>query len=96
MDTGIPVSLTGWTIIAFLILSLIGMVVGLWKALSSGRLCTGRELREKNSRIHLLETMVKTRDHQLSLVLTEAMTTISPVLKAMRAAVEADGEGNRP
>jgi hypothetical protein len=51
---------------------------------------TGRELREKNQRIQALEATLRTRDHQLSLVLTETMTTISPVLKAMRAAVESE------
>lgn len=59
-------------------------------ALSKGKLCTGRELREKDKRIDALEAMVRTRDHQLTLVLTEAMTTINPVLRAMRTAVESD------
>ena len=68
------------------------LLVGLYWMLATGRLCTGRELREKNARIAALEDSLRTRDHQLSLVLTESMTTISPVLKAMRAAVEADEE----
>lgn len=68
------------------------LLVGLYWMLATGRLCTGRELREKNARITALEDSLRTRDHQLSLVLTESMTTISPVLKAMRAAVEADEE----
>ena len=85
------VTLSG--VVALLLFLLASMVYGLWKALSSGGLCTGRELREKNQRIAYLEAALRTRDHQLSLVLTEAMTTINPVLKAMRSAVDADGEG---
>lgn len=65
------------------------LVLTFWM-LTTGKLCTGRELREKNQRIAALESTLKTRDHQLSLVLTESMTTISPVLKAMRAAAEAE------
>lgn len=60
--------------------------------LVTGRLCTGRELREKNQRIAALEATLRTRDRQLELVLTEAMTTISPVLKALREAKNADEE----
>lgn len=66
------------------------LVIGLFWMLATGRLCTGRELREKNARIAALEGTLRTRDQQLSLVLNEAMTTISPVLKAMRAAVDAE------
>lgn len=68
----------------------IGLTCVLFWMLATGKLCTGRELREKNARIELLEATVKVRDHQLTLVLNEAMTTISPVLKAMRAAVDAE------
>lgn len=73
-------------------LGVIGLTCVLFWMLATGRLCTGRELREKNARIEVLETTLRVRDHQLSLVLSEAMTTISPVLKAMRAAVDADEE----
>lgn len=80
-------------VISILILTLVGMVYGLWKALQTGNLCTGRELREKDARINAQSATIKTLEHQLSLVLTEAMTTISPVLRAMRAAANADDEG---
>ena len=71
-------------------LGVVGLTCGLFWMLATGRLATGRELREKNQRIQALEATLRTRDHQLSLVLTETMTTISPVLKAMRAAVESE------
>lgn len=71
---------------------IVGLLAFTFWLLATGRLCTGRELREKNQRITALESTLRTRDHQLSLVLTEAMTTISPVLKAMRAAVDAEPE----
>lgn len=69
----------------------VGTVLLVFWGLMTGRICTGRELREKNKRIDALEETLRTRDHQLSLVLTEAMTVISPVLKVMRAAKEAEG-----
>jgi hypothetical protein len=72
----------------------IGLTCGLFWMLATGRLAVGRELREKNERIVALEATLKVRDHQLSLVLSEAMTTISPVLKAMRAAIDADEEAS--
>lgn len=67
-----------------------GLLVLTFWMLSTGRLCTGRELREKNARIDALEGALKNRDHQLALVLTEAMTTINPVLRAMRDAAAAE------
>lgn len=73
-------------------LGVIGLTCVLFWMLATGRLCTGRELREKDTRIERLEATLKIRDHQLSLVLNEAMTTISPVLRAMRSAVDADEE----
>lgn len=82
-------------VISFLLVLLASMVYGLWKALSSGALATSRELAEKDKRIALQDRMLSNRDHQLSLILTEAMTTISPVLKAMRAAADSDEESDR-
>lgn len=79
-------------VIGLLVVALISMVYGLWKALQTGNLGVGRELREKEARIGRLEKMVETRDHQLSTVLNETMTTLNPVLKAMRMAVDADNE----
>lgn len=72
---------------------IVGLLGLTYLMLARGNLCTGRELREKNARIDKLEDSLKTRDHQLSLVLTEAMTTISPVLRAMRAAADAEDSG---
>lgn len=67
-----------------------GLLVFTFWMLATGRLCTGRELAEKNKRIAALEGSLKERDYQLSLVLTETMTTINPVLKAMRDAADAE------
>lgn len=77
-------------------IGVVGVVLVVFWGLMVGRLCTGRELHEKNQRIDALEATLRTRDHQLSLVLTEAMTTISPVLKALRAAREAEDQGGDP
>lgn len=68
----------------------VGIVFLVFWGLMTGRICTGRELQEKNRRIDALEQTLKTRDHQLSLVLTESMETLSPVLKAMRNAVDSE------
>lgn len=67
----------------------VGVVLVVFWGLMTGRICTGRELREKNKRIDLLEQTLQTRDEQLGLVLGETMTVISPVLKAMRGAAAA-------
>ena len=66
----------------------VGLFVGLFWMLATGRLCTARELREKNQRIEALETMVSTRDQQISLMLSEALPTVSTVLAALHNAAE--------
>lgn len=88
----IPWGVSNGSIVTLLLLVLVSMVYGLWKALQSGNLCTGRELREKDARITAQAATIKTLEHQLSLVLTEAMTTLNPVLRALRDAAEADEE----
>lgn len=78
-------------------LGVVGLTCVLFWMLATGRLATGRELREKNATIERLEETVRVQRHQLTLVLNEAMTTISPVLRAMRAAVDADDDpGGEP
>lgn len=69
-----------------------GLLVVLFLMLATGRLATRSEIREKNERIRLLEKRLDARDRQLSIVLTESMTVVSPVLRAMRDAVQADPE----
>lgn len=69
-----------------------GLLVVLFYMIATGKLATPRELREKNQRIKTQDATIKTLQNQLSLVLTESMTTLSPVLKAMRAAAEAVGD----
>lgn len=69
-----------------------GLLVILFLLLATGRLATWPEIREKNRRIELLEKQVETKDRQLSIVLTESMTVVSPVLRAMRDAVQAESE----
>jgi len=69
-----------------------GLLVILFVMLATGRLATSREIHEKNRRIEILEAMVKTKDHQLTIILTEAMTVLSPTLRALRGAAEADDD----
>ena len=69
-----------------------GLVVLLFLMLATGRLATSREIREKDRRIDVLENRLNTRDRQLTIILTESMTVISPVLRAMRDAVQAEPE----
>lgn len=83
------------SVISLLLLILASMVYGLWKALQSGAICTSREIREKDARIDAQARTITTLEHQLTLVLTEAMTTLSPVLRAMRAAAEAEELNDR-
>ena len=81
-------------VISLLLVLLSSMVYGLWKALQTGNLATGRELREKDARIAAQAKTIDRLEHQLNLVLTEAMTTINPVLRALRAAHDAqESEG---
>lgn len=68
----------------------VGVAVGytglLFWMLSTGRLAVGRELREKDARIVALEAMVTTRDQQITLMLSEALPTVSTVLSALHQA----------
>lgn len=73
-------------VIGLLLVLLASMVYGLWKALSNGTLCTGRELREKNDRIGALEKMVDVRDAQLSLVLKETLPPVASLMGALHRA----------
>ena len=68
-----------------------GLLVLLFWMLATGRLCTGRELREKNDRIAVLEKMIETRDAQHSLMLTETMPAVTNVLTALHEAAEEAG-----
>jgi hypothetical protein len=71
----------------------VGVAIGytglLFWMLATGRLCTGRELRDKNGRVQALEKMVTTRDEQINLMLRETLPTVSSVLSALH---EAAGE----
>jgi hypothetical protein len=71
-------------------IGVVGLSVLFVWALMRGWIGTGRELREKEQRISALEATLRVRDHQLTLVLTEAMTVISPVLRALRDAKDAE------
>jgi hypothetical protein len=72
-----------------------GLLVVLFFMIATGKLATPREIREKNKRIDLQDQEIKTLRNQLSLVLTETMETINPVLRAMRSAAEAaEAEGD--
>ena len=64
----------------------VGVVLLIFWALLTGRLCTGRELREKNQRIQALERTLEVRDRQLSMVMGESIPTVNAVLDALRQA----------
>lgn len=87
---GIAPAVGSGSVISLLLIILASMVYGLWKAFLTGAVCTAREMREKNARIEAQAQTIATLEHQLDLVLTEAMKVINPVLNAMRAAAEAD------
>lgn len=73
----------------------VGVVLVVGWMLATGRLATGRELREKNARIKALEEVLETRDGQLDL----AVQTLPMIAAAMqgvhKAAEEATAEDTR-
>jgi hypothetical protein len=52
-----------------------------------GKLCTGRELSEKNARISTLEAMVQTRDEQVALSV-RVLPEVADVLRKFHVAAE--------
>ena len=70
----------------------VGLTVLLFWMLATGRLCTGRELREKNGSISKLEKLVETRDEQISLMLSETLPAVTNVLTALHQAAEEKGQ----
>jgi hypothetical protein len=68
-----------------------GLLVGLFWMLATGRLATGRELREKDKRITTLEKLVETRDAQLSMVLKETLPKTNVLMSALYKAAEIEG-----
>lgn len=51
-----------------------------FRSLTTGKLCTGRELTEKNQRIEALETALHTRDEQVNAALA-VMPEITALLR---------------
>lgn len=54
--------------------------------LATGRLCTGRELREKDKRIQTYEKALNVRDEQITAVLTEYLPAANSVMQALHRA----------
>lgn len=62
------------------------LLAGLFWMLASGRLATGREIREKNKRIEKLESALEIRDAQLDTVLKEYLPAANSVMSALHQA----------
>lgn len=67
----------GWILVAYTV-----------RLLVTGKLCTGRELQEKNSRIVLLEETINSRDEQISAALG-VLPQVSEVLRKLHVAASA-------
>lgn len=80
MFEGLPVGLTNGV-------GVVALLVGLFWMLATGRLATGRELREKNERIVVLEAAVRTRDEQVDAALA-VLPEVADVLRKFHVAAE--------
>lgn len=76
------------------------LLVGLFWMLATGRLCTGRELREQekriveqSERIAVLEAQVRTRDEQVDLALA-VLPEVAGVLRKFHVAAEESREAS--
>lgn len=76
----------------------VGCLVWLFWMLSTGRLATGRELREKDKRIEAQAEALKVRDEQISAVLLEYLPGANAIMRALHEAAgvrqDAEGDGN--
>lgn len=85
--TDVPLgAVSSGSVISILLLMLASMVYGLWKALSNGSLCTGRELRDKDARLAAQAEMIVELNEQNRMMLNETIPTITSVLVALREA----------
>lgn len=69
------------------------LLVILFWMLATGRLCTGRELLEKDKRIAALEEQVRTRDNQVDLALA-VLPEVADVLQKFHVAAEESREAS--
>jgi hypothetical protein len=73
-----------------------GLLAWLFWMLSTGRLATGRELREKDKRIEAQAEALRVRDEQLNSVLLEYLPGANAIMRALHDAAgvrrEAEGE----
>jgi hypothetical protein len=69
-------------------IGVVGLILLFGWLLATGRLATGRELREKDRRINALEKALDTRDQQLMTVF-EALPKIARAMGGIHNAVEA-------
>lgn len=85
--TDIPLgAVSSGSIISLLMIMLASMVYGLWKALSRGDICTGRELRDLR-RVNATQAELITHlSEQNRMMLNETIPTITSVLVALREA----------
>lgn len=78
-----PVSY-GWAVVLFGGWILLGFVV---RMLFTGKLCTERELAEKEARVQALEQALRTRDEQVDAAL-HVLPEVADVLRKFHAAAE--------
>jgi hypothetical protein len=71
----------------------VGLLVLLFWMLATGRLCTGRELRDKDARIAAQVQIIEELTEQNRMMLNETIPTITSVLLALR---EAPRRGTAP
>lgn len=86
MDATLPAGLVNGVGVATIL-------VGLFWMLATGRLCTGRELGEKDKRIATLEEQVRARDDQIDLALA-VLPEVAEVLRKFHVAAQESREGN--
>lgn len=80
MFEGLPVGLTNGV-------GVVALLVGLFWMLATGRLATGRELKEKSERIAALEAQVRNRDEQVDVALA-VLPEVADVLRKFHVAAE--------
>lgn len=66
----------GWILLAFVV-----------RMLFTGKLCTGRELAEKEARVQALEQALRTRDEQVDAAL-HVLPEVADILRKFHAAAE--------
>lgn len=78
----------GWVAQPLNGVGVVGILIVVFWALLSGRLATGRELREKDRRIATLEEALDDRDRQMAAILNQVLPTTNQLLRGIHEAAE--------